>query len=55
MIHCSCEDGIEKSVPCEHRLSSLGNLVMTNGDHWDGFLDPTLTIMIDFFILSSEE
>ena len=23
-IHYSCEDGIKKSVPCDHRLSSLG-------------------------------
>ena len=23
-IHYSCEDGIEKSVPRDHRLSSLG-------------------------------
>ena len=24
MVHYSCEDGIEKSVPHDHRLSSLG-------------------------------
>ena len=25
IIHYLCEDGIEKSVPCGHRLSSLRN------------------------------
>ena len=52
MIHYSCEDGIEKSVPREHRLSSRGNLVMTNDDNWDGLLDPTLTLMIYYTVIS---
>ena len=28
-----CEDGIEKSVPCDHGLASLVSRVMPNGDH----------------------
>ena len=27
-----CEDGIEKFLPCDHRLSSLASLVMPIGD-----------------------
>ena len=37
-IHNLCDDGIEKSVPRDHRLSSLGNLVIPKGDPQDIFL-----------------
>ena len=37
-IHYLCDDGIEKSVPRDHRLSSLGNLRMPKGDPRDIFL-----------------
>ena len=50
-MHNSCEGGIEKSVPRDHRLSSLGKPdVMPNGDPRDGFFYPTLTLMIDSYI-----
>ena len=42
------EKEIEKSVPHNHHLSSL---VMPIGDPWDGFFYPTLTPMIDSYIL----
>ena len=44
-IHYSCESGIEKSVPRDHRLST--------GDPRDGFLYPTLTLMKDSYITAS--
>ena len=40
------EDGIEKSVPHDPRLSSL---VMPNGDPWDDFFYPTF--MMDLYSL----
>ena len=47
-IHCSCERRIEKSIPRDHRFSSLvchhsASLVMQNGVPWDGFFYPTHT------------
>ena len=39
---------MEKSVPRDHRLSSL---VMPNDDPREGFFYPTLTLMIDSYIL----
>ena len=47
-IHYSCEDGIEKPVPRDHRLSSLASLVMPNGDPRDRFFYPILKLMIDY-------
>ena len=41
-----CEDRVEKSVPRDHRLSSL---VMTNGDPRGGFFHPTLTLTIESY------
>ena len=41
-----------KSVPRDHRLSPLTSLVMPNGDPRDGFFYPTLTLMIDSYILN---
>ena len=35
---------IEKSVPWDH------SLVMQNGDTWDGFFYPALTLMIDSYL-----
>ena len=46
----SFEGRIEKSVPQDHRLSSLASLVMPNGDPRDGFFYPTLTLRIDSYI-----
>ena len=34
-IHYSCEGGIEKSVPRNHRLSSLGKPHDANRSSWD--------------------
>ena len=48
-IHYSCEDRIEKSVLLDHRLSSL---LMANGDPWDEFFYPILTLMIDSYIFA---
>ena len=39
--HNSCEGTIEKSVPQDYQLSSLGK---PNGDPGDGFFYPTLTL-----------
>ena len=41
IIYDSCEGRIEKSVPRDHRLSSL---VIPNGDPQDGFFYPTLIL-----------
>ena len=46
IIHYSHEDGIEKSVPRNHGLSSL---LMPIGDPLDGFLYPTFTLMMDSY------
>ena len=43
IIYYSCEGGIEKSVPQDLRFP--------NGDPRDGFFYPTLTLMIDSYIL----
>ena len=45
----SCADGIEKSVPCEHRFVSLGvsRDANTVGDPRDGLFHPTLMLMRD--------
>ena len=42
-----CEGGIEKSVSHDHRLSSIGKPCDAKADPVDGFLYPTLTLMID--------
>ena len=44
-----CEDGIEKSVPHNYHLSSLGKPLMTICDPRDGFLYPTLILMMDHY------
>ena len=46
----SCEGRIEKSVPRDHRLSSLGK-PCDAGDPREGFFYPTLTLMIDSYII----
>ena len=53
-IHYSCEGSIEKSVPRDHCLSSLGKLgdAKVYCDPWDGFFYPTLTLMIDSYNLT---
>ena len=43
--------GWEKSVPRDHRLSSLASHVMPNGDPRDGFFYPTFTLMMDSNII----
>ena len=43
-----CEDRIEKPVPQDHHLSSLGKPRDANGDPWDGFFLSYLTLMMDF-------
>ena len=40
----SCEDGIEKSLPRNHSLSSLTSFVMPNSEPRDGFFYPTLQL-----------
>ena len=50
-IHYLCDGQIEKPslvITICHRLASL---MMLNGDHWDGFFYPTLTLVIDSYIL----
>ena len=43
-IHFSSEGGIEKIIPHDHSMSS-------NGDPWDRFFHPTLTLMIVSYII----
>ena len=60
-IHYSCEAGIEKSVPHDHRFHLSALLVMPIGDPPGRFFYPTLTLMMDpysdhkikIFVLSS--
>ena len=47
-----CEGRIEKSAPQDHHLSLLPSLVMPYGDPRDEFYYPTLTLMIDSYIIS---
>ena len=51
MIHYSCDDGIEKSVTRDPVCLHSASLVMPNGDTWDGYFYPTLTLMIYSYIL----
>ena len=51
ITHYSCEDGIEKSVPCDHRLHHSASLVIPNGDPRDGFFYPTPTLMMYLIFL----
>ena len=44
IIHYSCENGTEKPVPRDHRLSSL-DFVMPIGDPRDRFFYPTLKLI----------
>ena len=37
-------------IACHH----LAGLVMSNGNHWDRFLYPTLTLMIDSYNVERE-
>ena len=53
-IYYSCEGRIEKFVPQDHRLSSLGKPVMPNGDPRDWFFYATLTLMIDSYNLTGQ-
>ena len=50
-IHNLCKDGIEKSVPHDQCLSSLGKPHVPISDPRDRFFYPTLTIMVDSYIL----
>ena len=53
-IHYSCEGEIEKSVPRDLRLPSLGkprDATNVNVDPRNGFFDPTLTLMKDSYNL----
>ena len=54
MIYYSCEGRIVKSVPLDHRFSSLGKLVMPNGDLRDRFFYPPLTRMIDSYNIGQQ-
>ena len=45
IIHYSCENGIKKAVPLDQHLSTI-NIPVPNGDPWNGFFDPTLTLMM---------
>ena len=45
-LHYSCEGRLEKCVPRDHCLSSLGN-----SDPQDGFFYPSPTVMIDSYNL----
>ena len=47
--HHFCEDVIEKSVPQDHRLSSIGKPHDANGNPRDRFF--YLTLLIDYSIL----
>ena len=47
-----CDDGIEKSVPLDHRLSSLGKPHDAKDDPGDGFFYHTLILMIDSYNLT---
>ena len=44
-----CEDGIEKSIACDHRLSYSTNLMMANSDPRDRFFYPTLILVMDSY------
>ena len=46
-IHYLCKDEIEKSVPQDHCFHQSINIMLSNGYPWDGFFNPTLTLMID--------
>ena len=49
-IHYSCEDGIEKSVPHDHCLSSFGKpRDAPIGDPRDRFFYPIPTLMMDAY------
>ena len=52
-FHYLCEDGIEKSVPHDHCLSSRGlaSLVMPFPDPQDRFFYLTLTLMMNSYNL----
>ena len=52
-IHYSCEGRIEKSVPRDHRLSSLGKPLDASRDPRDRFSYPILTLLIDSYILTT--
>ena len=52
IIRYSYEGRIEKSDHRDHRLSYSASLVMPNGDPRDGFFYPTLTLMIDSYIIT---
>ena len=47
IIHFSCEDGVEKSVPRDHRL-------LPNYYHQAGLFYPILTLMIDCYNIKIE-
>ena len=51
IIHCSYEGRIEKSVPRDHRLSSLGKPRDAKRRSSGGFFYPTLTLMMDYYSL----
>ena len=53
-IYNSCEDGIEKSVPRDHQLSSLGKPHDANQWSSGWIFHPTLTITINSNILSHQ-
>ena len=44
-IYYLCEDGIEKSIPCDH----WATLMMPISDPLEGVFCPTLTLMIDSY------
>ena len=51
-INYSCESRIEKSVPRDHLLSSLGK--PRDAKRWSSgriFFYPILTLMIDYYII----
>ena len=51
-IHYLCEDGIEKSVPWDHCLSSLGKPVLPISDSRYRLFYPTLTLMMNYYNIS---
>ena len=51
----SCEGRIEKSVPRDHRLSSLGKPRGAKRRSSDTFFYPTLTLMIDSYIMKQQK
>ena len=44
------QNPLEKPVPWDHRLTSLGKPCDAEGGPWDGFFYPTLTFMMDSYI-----